>query len=246
MKEDDELDQVGMTDDETVEVLFQDSMEYIDSDEERRLDAVVDAEHAKLYDMRRSNQFYLDTTKANVIPPRESVPHRASLRVRHRDLGLDTQTREAKQAALKAHDSQIVRLKDLRACYEETLNLSQNRSDVIQPSEAESGRPRPQRLSNDQTMRPSATSSVYEKKKLDYLKQKQRNNRKQIQLLRLHLKLKNQMIELKQLEQGQVVRPDVAHEDPTIGRAYGLAMAKLKNGTLTHEEPADKENCTIF
>ena len=30
--------------------------------------------------------------------------------------------------------------------------------------------------------------------------------------------------------------------------AYGLAMTKLKNGTLKHEyeQPADKENCNIF
>lgn len=104
----------------------------------------------------------------------------------------------------------------------------------------------PRALSNNQTMRPSATSSVYEKKKLDYLKQRQRNNKKQIQLLKLQLKLKNQVMELKQLEQNQLVRPDPTQTDPTIGHAYGLAMAKLKNGTLRHEEPADKENCTIF
>lgn len=240
------LEQIGMSDDETVEVLFRDSMEYIDSDEERRLDAVVDAEHAQLYDMRHSNRFYLDRTKANVMPPRESVPHRASLRVRHRDLGLDAHTRQVKQAAQKVHDSQIYALKDLQDCYDETLHLSQNRSDVIQPSNAsEAGHPMPRALSNNQTMRPSATSSVYEKKKLDYLKQRQRNNKKQIQLLQLHLKLKNQMMELKQLEQNQLVQPDPAL-DPTMGHAYGLAMTKLKNGTLKHEEPSDKENCTIF
>ena len=125
------------------------------------------------------------------------------------------------------------------------MRLSQNRSDVIQPSEeAESGRA-PHALSNNQTMRPSATSSVYEKAKLDYLKQRQRNNKKQIQLLKLHLKLKNQMIELKQLEQNQA-QPEPVHVDPTLGEAYGLAMAKLKNGTLQPDEPADKENCTIF
>lgn len=246
MKEDEADEQIGMSDDETAEVLFRDSMEYIDSDEERRLDAVVDAEHALLYDMRHSNRFYLDRTKANVMPPRESVPHRSSLRVRHRDLGLDGHTRQVKQAGLRVHDSQIYAVKDLQDCYDETLHLSQNRSDVIQPSNAsEAGHPMPHALSNNQTMRPSATSSVYEKKKLDYLKQRQRNNKKQIQLLQLHLKLKNQMMELKQLEQNQLVEPDPAL-DPTMGHAYGLAMTKLKNGTLRHEEPSDKENCTIF
>ena len=167
---DDELEQyIGMTDDETVEALFKDSMEYIDSDEERRLDAIVDEEHAQLYDMRQSNRFHLDTTKANLMPPRESVPNRASLKVRHRDLGLG-HTRQVVQRARKAHDSQIYALKDLEECYEASVRLSQNRSDVIQQSEdAESGDVPPP-LSNNQTMRPSATSSVYEKKKLDYLK----------------------------------------------------------------------------
>lgn len=96
---------MGASDDETVEAMFKDSMEYIDSDEERRLEDIVDEEFAKLYDMRNSNKFYLDRTRANVLPPRESVAHRSSLRVRHRDLGLDGHTRQVKEAGMRAYDS---------------------------------------------------------------------------------------------------------------------------------------------
>lgn len=113
MKDNDELEQyMGMTDDETLEALFKDSLEYIDSDEERRLDAIVDEEHAQLYDMRQSNRFHLDQTTANVMPPRESVAQRASLKVRHRDLGLG-HTRQVVKALRKANDTQIYALKDL-------------------------------------------------------------------------------------------------------------------------------------
>lgn len=55
------------------------------------------------------------------------------------------------------------------------------------------------------------------------------------------------MMELKQMEQNQLVEADPYQIDnPTMGHAYGLAMTKLKNGTLKHEQPADKENCSIF
>lgn len=96
---------MGASDDETVEVMFKDSLEYIDSDEERRLEDLVDAEYAKLYDMRNSNRFFLDNTQANVDVPRDSVARRLSLRVRHKDLGLDGHTQAVKAAGNRAYDS---------------------------------------------------------------------------------------------------------------------------------------------
>lgn len=130
-QDDDGLEQLaGMSDDETLEALFKDSLEYIDSDEERRLDKIIDEEHAQLWDIRQSNRFTLNKTRANVMPPRESVAYRASLKVRHKDLGLG-HTAQIVKASRKAHDSQMYELKDLEACYEASVRLSQNRSDVI-------------------------------------------------------------------------------------------------------------------
>lgn len=51
------------------------------------------------------------------------------------------------------------------------------------------------------------------------------------------------------MERDQFIEDDPYQQlgaNPTMGHAYGLAMAKMKNGTLKHEQPADKENCTIF
>jgi len=133
-------------------------MEYIDSDEERRLEGVVDEEYLKLYEklnlMRRSNKFYLDRTQANLSPPRESVPHRSSLRVRHKDLGLDAHTQQVRQAGQRAHGSQLFPTKDMLDCYQAALHLSQNRSDVIEEEEQNSevdtdSGARPPALSND-------------------------------------------------------------------------------------------------
>ena len=122
---------MGASDDETIDAKFKDSLEYIDSDEERRLEDVVDQEFAKLYNMRDSNRFYLDTTKAHIKPPRESVAYRKSLRVRHKDLGLDGHTRQVKEAGLRNHESQIYTLKQLKEYFDASFHLSQNRSDVI-------------------------------------------------------------------------------------------------------------------
>jgi len=54
------------------------------------------------------------------------------------------------------------------------------------------------------------------------------------------------MMELKRLDQEEVIDPDRDLGDPTMGQAFDLAVMKMKNGTLTKDEPNEKENCAIF
>ena len=58
---------LDITEEETMIKRLADSMEYIDSDEERRLEKVVDGEFGLLYDMRGSNKFDFDNTRAHIM-----------------------------------------------------------------------------------------------------------------------------------------------------------------------------------
>lgn len=115
---------IGIEDEETLEAMFRGSLEYIDSDEERRLEDVVDEEYAKLFDMRDSNRFELDRTRAHLKPLRVSVANRESIKVKHRDLGLDTHTKQVREAGMRNYDSQIYSLKDMADYYEGSFHLS--------------------------------------------------------------------------------------------------------------------------
>ena len=84
---------------------------------------------------------------------------------------------------------------------------------------------------NDVSARPSQVSNNVDKKKMDYLEKKRENHLRQIALLKMKLKLQNQLEELRKMESTETVRPD-ANLNPTKKEAARLAMTKMNNGTM--------------
>lgn len=99
-------------------------------------------------------------------------------------------------------------------CYSEGHELTLQQSMISREKFEESQR---------QTFRPSAVSNTYTKKQLAYLKQKDKTDQRQIQLLKLQLKMQNQLLTLKQLDQ-EVIEPDPQQTNPSLKDALSLGI----------------------
>jgi hypothetical protein len=86
-------------------------------------------------------------------------------------------------------------------------------------------------------------STDLEKKKLNYLKQKAKNHEREIELLKMKLQLKNQIMELKRLDEQTNV---IEFKDPTMKDAAALLKVKAKNGSLKVVSKEKSEDCALF
>lgn len=107
-----------------------------DPAEEARLLKLMEESFERRFDMRNSNRFHMDITRAGIHDQRESVRYRRSLKTRHEDLHLDAHTRHLIKDRQRLQESQIFTSKKLKDAYlEEDPQLEQNRSDIVTPEE---------------------------------------------------------------------------------------------------------------
>ena len=205
-------------DDETQLHILRNSLDHLGSEELEQELNVMQQAFDEAYNMRDSNKFVLDRTMANLAGNRDpsvTDKFRRSLAYRHMDLQLDPHTQHIREAkGLKKRDTERGRMKDMADCYSEGHELSLQQSLISQQKFDASQR---------QTFRPSAMSNGYTKKQLTYLKQKAKTDQRQIQLLKLQLKMQNQLLKLKQLDQ-EVIEPDPQQTKPTLRDALSLGI----------------------
>lgn len=137
---------------------------------------------------------------------------------RHIDLKLDAHKNHVLEYARGQRESEKPKQVPIQKCYQEEVNLSfgSKNSGVMDLHER-------READNNVSARPSQVSNNVDKKKMDYLEKKRENHLRQIALLKMKLKLHNQLEELKKMESTETVRPD-ANLNPTKKEAAKLAM----------------------
>ena len=160
-----------------MECILQNSIDYVKKNDWRDLEKDVQADLDELpYDMRNSHKFVFDQTRAHIAPrgtwrQSEIDVQRRSLKQVHQDLGLDHHTKHVKvvnYGYLRPRDSEKPKIKHMKEIYFEDHELtlqSQKRLSKFNKS-----------VVSNESLPISCTSNTYQKRKINFLKQKAKNH----------------------------------------------------------------------